>query len=56
MNLPLIQTEVSSKEKKQVSYINVYIYIYMESRKMILMNLVENGLVDAVREGKGGAN
>ena len=26
----------------------------MKSRKMILMNLVQNGLVDTVREGEGG--
>ena len=28
----------------------------MESRKMALMNLVENGLVDTVGAGEGGAN
>ena len=32
---PIIQSEVSQKEKKQISYINSYI----ESRKMILMNI-----------------
>ena len=25
---PIIQSEVSQKEKKQISYINIYIYIY----------------------------
>lgn len=29
---------------------------YMHSRKMVLMNLVENDLVDAVGEGEGGTN
>lgn len=29
---------------------------YMESRKMVLMNLGENDLVDTAREGKGGMN
>ena len=28
----------------------------MESRKMVLMNLGENDLVDTAREGKGGMN
>ena len=30
--------------------------MHMESRKMVLMNLVENGLLDAVGEGEGGMN
>ena len=30
--------------------------MYMESRKMLLMNLVENRLVDLMAEGKGGMN
>ena len=51
MNLePLTQNEVS--QKKQVSNINGY----MESRKMLLMNLVENGLVDTPGEGESGMN
>ena len=28
----------------------------MESRKMVLMNLVENGLVDTAEESEGGTN
>ena len=31
-------------------------YIHMESRKMALVNLVENKLVDTAREGEGGMN
>ena len=31
----------------------VYLQIYMESRKMVLMNLAENGPVDTVEEGEG---
>ena len=34
---PIIQSEISQKEKKQISYISIYIYIL--SRKMVLMNL-----------------
>ena len=30
--------------------------MYMESRTMVLMNLVENGLVDSAGEGEGGMN
>ena len=30
--------------------------MYMESRKMTLMNLVENGLLATVGEGEGGMN
>ena len=30
--------------------------MHMESRKMVLMNLVENGLLDTVGEGEGGMN
>ena len=41
----------------KVSQINKYhILIHMESRKMILMNLVGNRFVDTVREGEGGMN
>ena len=51
MNLePVIQTEVSQKEK------NKYWNIYMEFRKMVLMNLVENRVVDTVGKGEGGMN
>ena len=28
----------------------------MESRKMVLINLVENGLIDTAEEGEGGTN
>ena len=39
MNLaPIIQSKVSQKEKNRNRYINIY--IYRESRKMVLMNLV----------------
>ena len=34
---PVIQSEVSQKEKNQIWYINTHIYI--ESRKMVLTNL-----------------
>ena len=30
--------------------------MYMESRTMVLMNPVENGLVDSAGEGEGGMN
>ena len=51
MNLePVIQTEVSQKEK------NKYWNIYMEFRKMVLMNLVENRVADTVGKGEGGMN
>ena len=47
MNLqPPTQNEVSQKEKN----------IYKESRKCILMSLVENRFVDTAGEGEGGAN
>ena len=35
---PVIQSEVSQKEKNKY-HILTYIYIYMESRKIVLMNL-----------------
>ena len=66
MNLaPIIQSEVSQKEKNRNRYINIY--IYRESRKMVLMNLVvgqqwdidiEDGLMDKGRgeEGEGEMN
>ena len=38
-----------SEREKQVLYINTY----MESRKMVLMNLVKNKLVDTVGEDEG---
>ena len=51
MNLePVIQTEVSQKEK------NKYWNIYMEFRKTVLMNLVENRVADTVGKGEGGMN
>ena len=34
----------------------MYIYIYIDSRKMVLMNLAENILVDTAGEGEGGTN
>ena len=38
MNLePIIKNKVNQKEEKEISYINAY--IYMESRKMVLINL-----------------
>ena len=49
MNLePVIQSEVSQKEK------NKYWNIYMEFRKMVLMSLAENRLLDSVGGGEGG--
>ena len=51
MNLEsVIQTEVSQKEK------NKYWNIYMEFRKTVLMNLVENRVADTVGKGEGGMN
>ena len=62
MNLEaIIQSKVRQKQK------SIYIlkYIYMESRKMVLMNLftekkwrpdVENELVDTVGEGESRTN
>ena len=57
-------TEWSKSEKeRQILYINAY--IYMEFRKMVLMNLFvgqnrdadkEKGLVGTAGEGEGGAN
>ena len=32
------------------------IFLYIESREMVLMNLVENRVVNAVGKGKGGTN
>ena len=38
MNLePIIKNKVNQKEEKEISYINAY--IYMESRKTVLMNV-----------------
>ena len=49
MNLkPVIQSEVSQKEEKQISYINTHLYIYRESRKMVLTGM------DTAGEGEGG--
>ena len=60
MNLePVIQSEVCQNEKNKY---HILIQIYMESRRMVLMNLLqgrdrdtdaENRLVDTMREGKG---
>ena len=57
---PIIQSEVSQKEKHQYS---ILIHIYMEFRKMVKMTLytrqqrdtdVKNRLLDSVGEGKSG--
>ena len=54
MNLePLMQSEVSQKEKNKYCILT---HIYMESRKMALMNLGENRLVDTAWEGEGVMN
>ena len=53
-----------SKSGRKILYINVYIYIYMKSRKIVLMKLqgrnrdpdVGNGLVDTSEEGDGGTH
>ena len=50
---PLIQSEVISQKAKTSI---VYYSKYMKSRKMVLMNPVENGLADTVGEGEGGTN
>ena len=40
MNLEsVIQSDMSEKENKYHTLMHIYIYIYMESRKMVLMNL-----------------
>ena len=53
MNLePIIAEWCRSEREKQIWYNNSY----MESRKMVLMNLVESRLVDLMGEGKGGMN
>ena len=54
MNLePLIQSEACHKEKNKYP---ILMHIHMESRKMALVNLVGNKLVDTAREGEGGMN
>ena len=63
MNIePVIEKEVSQKESQ---IFNIYIYIYMESRKILLMNLfaqqeqrrrIENRLMDTMWEGEYGTN
>ena len=45
---PYIQCKVSQKNKYCILG-----HIYMESRKMVLINLVENGLVDIAQEEEG---
>ena len=60
MNLePVIQTEVSQREKTNT----IYSYIYMESREMVLMNLFAGqqwrrrcGEWSCGHEGRGGRN
>ena len=58
--MPIIQSEVSQKEKDKYR-----ILVHMESRKMVLMSLlqgsngdadIENRLLDTVGEGEGGTN
>ena len=52
MNLEsLIQSQVSQKKKT-----NIYYCICKESRKMVLMILVGNRLVDTAGEGEGRTN
>ena len=54
MNLePLIWSEACQKEKNKYP---ILMHIHMESRKMALVNLVENKLVDTAREGEGRMN
>ena len=54
MNLePLIWSEACQKEKNKYP---ILMHIHMESRKMALVNLVGNKLVDTAREGEGGMN
>ena len=60
---PIIQGEVSQKEKHQYSIL-MYIYIYMEFRKMITMTqyarqqkrhrCIKNRLLDSVEKGSVG--
>ena len=58
---PIIHSEVSQKEKHQIQYINIY--IYMEFRKVVTMTLcarqqkryrVKNRRLDSVGEAEGG--
>ena len=57
---PIIQNEISQKEKHQYS---IFMYIYMEFRKMVTMTLYarhrkrhrcKNRLLDSVVESEGG--
>ena len=45
-------TDWSQSEREK----QVYYCVYMKSRKMVLMNLVENGLVDTAEEGESVTN
>ena len=54
MNLePIIQSEVSQKEKNKYC---ILVHTYMESIKLVLMNLVENRLLDTAGECEGRMN
>ena len=54
MNLePLTQSGESQKEKNKY---HILMHIYTEYRKVVLMNLVENGFMNPAREGEGGAS
>ena len=56
-----LQSVIQSEVRKRKTYI---VYLGMESRKIILMNLfarqeetdIENRCVDAAKEGEGGMN
>ena len=59
---PTLQSEVSQKEKNRYCILT---HMYMESRRMVLMNLFagqqrrhkkRGQVVDTVREGEGGTN
>ena len=50
MNLePFIQSEVNQKEKNKH---HMLMHIYMKSRKMVLMSLIDNRLVNTVMVGQ----
>ena len=51
--MPVIQSEVSQKEKNKSCIVTAYIW---SLEKMVFMSLVENRFVDPAEEGEGGAN
>ena len=52
----LLASYTESVSQKQKNKYYILTHIYMESRKMVLMDLAENGLVDTEGEDEGGMN